>query len=62
MGRQVTVVSEADMVGPDCQGSNLSSTATSYMTLGEILNLSVPQFPHLGTGDTNKTYFAGLLH
>lgn len=31
----------------DYLGSKLSSTRTSYVTLRQSINLSVPQFPHL---------------
>lgn len=34
---------------------------TSYMSLGKVLTLSVPQFSHLYNRNENGTYLTGLL-
>ena len=33
----------------------------SWVTLGKLLSLSVPQFPHLESGHNNSTYPTRLL-
>lgn len=41
-------------------GSN-SKSALYIVTLGKLLNLSVPWFPPLQNGDFNSTYLVGIL-
>lgn len=44
---------------PDAWDQVLAPTLTTYETLGKSFNLSMPQFPHLLSGD-DSTYFLEL--
>lgn len=41
--------------------SQSRSRFKSWLRLGEILEYSSPQFPHLYVGSHNRSYFTGLL-
>lgn len=47
--------------GAGCLGSNFSSVLPSSVTLGKLLNPSLPQFPPLYNGDKDSTLSIGLL-
>lgn len=39
----------------------LALSLSSCVTWAKLLNLSMPQSPHLKSGDSNSTYLTGLL-
>lgn len=52
-----TLVVKGHTPEPESQASNLGS----FLTLGKLLNPSVPQFPHLQNMNNNFTYLIDLL-
>lgn len=54
------VPNTARQSGSDGQVQILIPSPSRCVTVGRILNLSVPQFPHLSSRDSDSIYFAGL--